>query len=216
MLRYVSRLKLADLVITGRDGGSIEDLWAFNDEDVARAIFECAIPVISAVGHEPDVTIADFVADVRAATPSNAAEIAVPDQEEIARLLHNMSLRANAAVSNRLRIYRTRLTEFQNRRVMKSPEGFLTERRMMLDILSERLQNAAYRALTKQKERFARSASMLDAMSPLKVLARGYAIATDENNRAVRNAGDVSDGERIFVRFERGSAKCLVEERMVE
>ncbi len=214
MIRFVSRNRLCDLIIAGRGGGSIEDLWAFNDERVARAVFDCEIPVISAVGHEPDVTVADFIADVRAATPSNAAELAVPDREALLRTLFDLRLRSETSLISRLRLCRAKLSDFQNRRVMKSPEGFIGERRMMLDFLSERLHSAAYRILAAQKERVAKDAAMLHAMSPLKVLSRGYAIASLDGGKVVRDAKDVRRGDTLFLRFYKGGARCVVEERL--
>ncbi|MDP4110014.1 MAG: exodeoxyribonuclease VII large subunit, partial [Bacillota bacterium] len=213
MLRFLSRKKLCDVIIAGRGGGSIEDLWAFNDERVARAIYECSIPVISAVGHEPDVTIADFTADVRAATPSNAAEIAVPEKTELLRKLSDSGLRSGTALKNRLRFYNMRLSELKSKRVLKTPQGFLQERRLTLDFLSERLNSAAYRIMSRQKERFIKNSSMLDAMSPLKVMSRGFSIAYDEKGRVIRASGDVTPGETLRVRFCSGSALCRVEER---
>lgn len=130
-IRYANRWNVADLIITGRGGGSIEDLWAFNDERVARAIFASEIPVISAVGHEPDVTIADFVADVRAATPSNGAEIAVPEQADVRALLLSLENRLGQAERKRLDVLASRLNELSARPVLQSPTGFLQNRGWM-------------------------------------------------------------------------------------
>ena len=141
-IRYANRWNVADLIITGRGGGSIEDLWAFNDERVARAIFASEIPVISAVGHEPDVTIADFAADVRAATPSNGAEIAVPEQADVRALLLSLENRLGQAERKRLDALASRLNELSARPVLQSPTGFLQNRRLDADRLSDRL-NAA-------------------------------------------------------------------------
>ena len=210
-LRYANRYKVADLIITGRGGGSIEDLWAFNDERVSRAIYESELPVISAVGHEPDVTIADFVADLRAATPSNAAELAVPDMSELREALSAARARLDQAVNRRLSERRKGLEELASRRVMQSPTGFIDQRRLELDSIRLRLDAAATARLGRERQEFSRLAAKLDALSPLKVLGRGYSIALDAGGRAVKDAGRLSPGERLELRFSKGSASCLVE-----
>ena len=210
-IRYANRHRLADLIITGRGGGSIEDLWAFNDERVARAIYESELPVISAVGHEPDVTIADFVADLRAATPSNAAELAVPDMSELREALSAARARLDQAVNRRLSERRKGLEELASRRVMQSPTGFIDQRRLELDSIRLRLDAAAMARLGRERQEFSRLAAKLDALSPLKVLGRGYSIALDAGGRAVKDAGRLSPGERLELRFSKGSASCLVE-----
>lgn len=210
-IRYANRHRLADLIITGRGGGSIEDLWTFNDERVARAIYESELPVISAVGHEPDVTIADFVADLRAATPSNAAELAVPDTSELREALSAARARLDQAVNRRLSERRKGLEELASRRVMQSPTGFIDQRRLELDSIRLRLDAAATARLGRERQEFSRLAAKLDALSPLKVLGRGYSIALDAGGRAVKDAGRLSPGERLELRFSKGSASCLVE-----
>ena len=210
-IRYANRHRLADLIITGRGGGSIEDLWAFNDERVARSIYESELPVISAVGHEPDVTIADFVADLRAATPSNAAELAVPDMSELREALSAARARLDQAVNRRLSERRKGLEELASRRVMQSPTGFIDQRRLELDSIRLRLDAAATARLGRERQEFSRLAAKLDALSPLKVLGRGYSIALDAGGRAVKDAGRLSPGERLELRFSKGSASCLVE-----
>lgn len=154
-IRYANAHKVADVLITGRGGGSMEDLWAFNDERVARAIFASEIPVISAVGHEPDVTISDFVADVRAATPSNAAELVAPDQAELRQTLANMHARMLAAVKKQLLFDRQRLGALAGRRVLQLPLGYLQDRRMLLDHESRMLATLMQRAVAQKKQRFA-------------------------------------------------------------
>ncbi len=210
-IRYANRHRLADLIITGRGGGSIEDLWAFNDERVARAIYESELPVISAVGHAPDVPIADFVADLRAATPSNAAELAVPDTSELREALSAARARLDQAVNRRLSERRKGLEELASRRVMQSPTGFIDQRRLELDSIRLRLDAAATARLGRERQEFSRLAAKLDALSPLKVLGRGYSIALDAGGRAVKDAGRLSPGERLELRFSKGSASCLVE-----
>ncbi len=211
-IRYANRWRVADLIITGRGGGSIEDLWAFNDERVARAIYESELPVISAVGHEPDVTIADFVADLRAATPSNGAELAVPDQAELRGAIGNMKKRMRNAISSRLASSRQRLMQLRQRRVMTDPGACVLDRRIALDH-SEALLIAAFQGLISRKRtRLAQNASALDAMSPLKVLARGYAIAEREDGRVLRSRKEAAPGERLHLRLADGALLCQVQE----
>lgn len=210
-IRYANRYKVADVIITGRGGGSIEDLWAFNDERVARAIYESELPVISAVGHEPDVTIADYVADLRAATPSNAAELAAPDMSELREAIMSARARLDQAVDRGIRERRKRLEELGSRRVMRSPTGFIDQRRLELDSIRLRLDSAASARLNREKQRFASLAAKLDALSPLKVLGRGYSIALDSEGRAVKEAGQLRPGDRLSLRLAKGEADCLVE-----
>lgn len=210
-LRYANKYRVADVIIIGRGGGSIEDLWAFNDERVARAIYASELPVISAVGHEPDVTIADFVADLRAATPSNAAELVAPDVSELRDAIRSASARLDQAIDRGLSQRRTALTELASRRVMQSPTGFIDQRRLELDSIRLRLGAAATGRLHRERQEFARLAAKLDALSPLKVLGRGYSIALDAEGRAVREADQLKAGDKLDLRLSRGGAKCLVE-----
>jgi exodeoxyribonuclease VII large subunit len=211
-IRYANEFKLADLIITGRGGGSIEDLWAFNDERVARAIFASEIPVISAVGHEPDVTISDDVADRRASTPSNAAEIAVPDQREISDLLAGYDLRTSQAMRKRIGSLRDRLEAVQARRVMTAPTAHIDQRRMELDRSRERLAAAEEQILAKRRQQFVALTASLDAMSPLRVLTRGYAIPTDEAGNVVRSVTEICTGDRLSLTMSDGSLGCLVDD----
>lgn len=189
----------------------MEDLWAFNDESVARAIFASEIPVISAVGHEPDVTIADFVADLRAATPSNGAELAVPDQNDVYAGLFQMERRMARAMERRLEQARTRMDRIGERRVLRDPMAAVEDRRTALDIQRTRLAGGMSAALSGEKERLARLAAGLDAMSPLKVLGRGYAIARKEDGGVVRFRSDTAPGDRLELRVSDGSIRCRVE-----
>ena len=210
-IRYANEFKLADLIITGRGGGSIEDLWAFNDERVARAIYASKIPVISAVGHEPDVTISDYVADRRASTPSNAAEIAVPEQSEIREMLTGYGLRADQSLRKRLDTLRERLKAYESKRVLTDPSAAINDRRLLLDHRQQRLSAAEDRILSAKKQEFVRLASKLDAMSPLRVLARGYAAAADESGALVKSASALFVGQQLSLRFADGAADCRVE-----
>lgn len=232
-LRYASEHKVADVVITGRGGGSIEDLWAFNDERVARAIYDCEIPVISAVGHEPDVTIADFVADLRAATPSNAAELAAPDVTELMQAIDSAMRRLENSMAKRISGSREALEALSSRRVLQSATGFIEQRRSQvetlrvrleaasvfasksrsqMDNLASRLDSALDAAMTRKKNEYLRAAAKLDALSPLKVLSRGYAIAMDEDGRAVKDSSGVRAGDKLTVRLASGALGCRVED----
>ena len=210
-IQLVNELNLADLIITGRGGGSLEDLWAFNDERVARAIFQSSIPVISAVGHEPDVTIADFVADLRAATPSNAAELAVPDKNEVRYAISAVRARMLKTIGSDISERRRRLVELSGKRVMLNPRYYVDDKRLLLDHSQDRLISATQQGLHSNRERFARIAASLDAMSPLKVLGRGYAIARREDGIVVKQSSDVTSGDRIMVRLQKDELNCIVE-----
>ena len=210
-IRYANRHAIADLIITGRGGGSIEDLWAFNDERVARAIYASEIPVISAVGHEPDVTISDYVADRRASTPSNAAEIAVPDASEQRQMLSSVSIRSAQAMDKRLRQMRSETDNLSSRRVLRDAGAYLDDRRIELDHLRDKLGASMESALARKKRDQVRLAAALDAMSPLRVLTRGYAVASDENGRIVTSTKMIRKGSRLHLRLSDGGADCTVE-----
>ena len=215
-IRYANRHRLADVLITGRGGGSLEDLWAFNDERVARAIYDSEIPVISAVGHEPDVAISDFVADRRASTPSNAAEIAVPDRMELLRWLDGADSRMARGVTRQLKASQERLDSLAQKRVLTDPTALIADKGMQLDHLQHRLA-AAMRAVTdRESGRLAALASALDALSPLRVLGRGYALAQTESGEVLRSAAQTAPGARIHVRLARGQLVCSVAETKEE
>ena len=215
-IRYANRHRLADVLITGRGGGSLEDLWAFNDERVARAIYDSEIPIISAVGHEPDVAISDFVADRRASTPSNAAEIAVPDMAELLRWLDGAGDRMARGVTRQLKASRERLDGLAGKRVLTDPMALVADKGMQLDHVQHRLA-AAMRAVTDQENgRFAALAASLDALSPLRVLGRGYALAQTEDGTVLRSAAQTAAGERIRVRLAQGQLVCDVAEAKEE
>lgn len=209
-INYANACKVADVIITGRGGGSIEDLWAFNDERVARAIFASSIPVISAVGHEPDVTIADYVADVRASTPSNAAEIAVPDRYELAQSLDFTADRMEKLLLRRIETYRERLEDIAQKGIFQSPRVYVDQRRATLQAAQERLAAVLKHLVAGKRERYVFLGASLDAMSPLAVLARGYSIARDEGGKVIKSAGGVKAGDRIDIRLHEGEIKCEV------
>lgn len=212
-LRYASAHRIADLVITGRGGGSMEDLWCFNDERVARAIYDCDIPVISAVGHEPDVTIADFVADLRAATPSNAAELAVPDQNELYANLAYYEDKFLSIMENRMEQARRELSRLSGSRAMQDPANYILDRRMLLDYQSRRLAHGLNTVMAGGRERFARLAASLDALSPLKVLGRGYSLVQTPAGEVVASIASVQTGDHLRVRLADGELDCHVDKR---
>ena len=215
-IRWCCRTASADLIITGRGGGSMEDLWAFNEEIVARAIYEADIPVISAVGHEPDVTISDFVADLRAATPSNAAELAVPDQNEIRAALYQSERRLEQGIQRLLTLRREQVNRLGGSRAMTDPGAFVRDKRLLLDYQSRRLVHGLDRSVSGQRERLARLAAALDAMSPLKVLGRGYAIAQKENGAVIASVADAEAGEEFVLRLRDGRLRSRVEKQEAE
>lgn len=201
----------ADLIITGRGGGSIEDLWAFNEEIVARAIYESEIPVISAVGHEPDVTISDFVADLRAATPSNAAELAVPDQNDLYARLDQLRARMKNAAERNIRQHRAVLDRFASSRALTSPDNYIQDRRMLLDYNQRRLVNGLNSVLSHSQRRITGLAASLDALSPLKVLGRGYSIAQTNDGTILSSVRQLKPDTRFRLRLSDGEVPCRIE-----
>ena len=210
-IRYANRWRVADLIITGRGGGSMEDLWAFNDERVARAIYESELPVISAVGHEPDVTISDFVADVRASTPSNAAEIAVPDAVELAAQLSGARAHMLQVLRQSLQLRRQALQTFSESRILRNPAAAVQDKRMELDLLHRKLTGLAQADLARRRQQFAALAASLDALSPLKVLGRGYSVAKDTTGQLLRSIEQTEVGQAITVTLGDGSLDCTVD-----
>ena len=211
-IRYANMHRLADLLIVGRGGGSIEDLWAFNDERVAYAIYQSDIPVISAVGHEPDVTISDFVADLRAATPSNAAELAVPDQDALRQTLDSMSTAMATALFRQLTAARRQYQLLSAHPALQSPVGYLEQRRKSLELLKNRLVSAQTHGISNRKARYIAMTAKLDAMSPLKVLTRGYAMAQMEDGTVLRSVAQVNTGDTIKISVSDGTLSAAVTE----
>ena len=209
---YANYYQLADLLIVGRGGGSIEDLWAFNDERVAQAIYHSQIPVISAVGHEPDVTISDFVADLRAATPSNAAELAVPDQDALRQNLDSISAVMANIVTRQLKNARRQLNILAQSPSLTSPEQYILQRKKALELLKGRVFTAQTRAIHAYKQRFIAATAKLDAMSPLKVLTRGYAMAQDEEKNLVRSVKQTRPGDQLYISVSDGVLTTTVTE----
>ena len=222
----------ADVMIVGRGGGSLEDLWAFNEEIVARAIYNSKIPVISAVGHEPDVTIADFVADLRASTPSGAAELAVPDRGELSILIDREQERLMTALENRLNGLANRLQAQENRLARCTPAQYVAERRRRTEELIERMRLAQRRKIDSLKTSFSYHekklrdmpgvllerrrgklqslSGQLDALSPLRVLARGFSVVTDAQNKIITDSADLQTGDAVTLRFAQGTAKAQI------
>lgn len=209
-IRYANYHNLADLLIVGRGGGSIEDLWAFNDEQVAYAIYNSEIPVISAVGHEPDVTISDFVADLRAATPSNAAELAVPDQEALLQTLDSVSSSMATALQRQLKASKQRLQLLSASASLQSPMAYLQQRLKALELLCSRMVSSQNEIANRSKQRFLSHAAKLDALSPLKVLSRGYAMLQTGEGNVLRSARKVSTGDRISITVHDGTMTATV------
>lgn len=209
---YANHFRLADLLIVGRGGGSIEDLWAFNDERVAQAIYQSQIPIISAVGHEPDVTISDYVADLRAATPSNAAELAVPDQDALRQTLDSMACAMAASVNRQIISARKRLNMLSCSPALLSPTGYLDQKRQNLMRIQERMLAAQIRFVDRKKQGFIGLTAKLDAMSPMKVLTRGYAMTQKDNGEVVRSVRQTDVGDTLRISLSDGQLCATVTE----
>ncbi len=208
---YANAHAIADVLIVGRGGGSVEDLWAFNDEGVSRAIFRSRIPVVSAVGHEPDVTISDFTADLRAATPSNAAELVAPDQSELRAALEGMRGSMLASMRQRLTRSRQQLTGLSASPMLRNPMNYLQERRLRLDKLTGDFRRVGTRLLQARRQGLIRLSASLDAMSPLKVLARGYSMTADADGRLISSVTEVSPGQSLTILVSDGRITAAVE-----
>jgi exodeoxyribonuclease VII large subunit len=210
-LKLLARVDGVDVIIIGRGGGSLEDLWAFNDEGLARAIRNCPVPVVSAVGHETDYTIADFAADLRAPTPSAAAELVVPSRSELAGQVDALRIRLAAATRRIVERKRIRLRGLAERPVLQRPQGRLLQDRQRLDDLIRRLGFVGGKMLESHRRELGALAGRLDALSPLAVLARGYAIARAESGAIIKDAHQVAVGDAIQVMVHKGQLHCRVE-----
>lgn len=199
-----------DVLIIGRGGGSIEELWAFNDERVARAVAGCSIPVISAVGHETDFTICDFAADLRAPTPSAAAELAVPDTAELLLRIEKAALSLRRSLQNELTQAQLRLKTVSSRRCLQSPYSLIEDRTQRLDYLSRSFASAAEKVLANADKRLSGAAGKLDMLSPLRVLARGYAIV-NRGEELITGVSEVKKGDTLSVRMQDGYIECTAE-----
>ncbi|MDP4168945.1 MAG: exodeoxyribonuclease VII large subunit, partial [Bacillota bacterium] len=208
-IKFFNREKKADVLILGRGGGSIEDLWAFNDEGLARAIYDSEIPVISAVGHETDFTIADFAADMRAPTPSAAAELCVPDSTALTHSFENLKQRIFLLTYNELKQKKKLVDMLKNSRVLTSPTQYLDERRMSLIYFSKSLENSAMTILMKKRHSLSCLGAKMDSLSPLAVLSRGYSFA-EGSHGILKTVSDVERGDSISVRLSDGRVSASV------
>lgn len=226
-IKRFSENKDADVIIIGRGGGSIEDLWAFNSEALARAIYDCPIPVISAVGHETDYTICDFVSDLRAPTPSAAAELAVPDKNDLKRQLNNVTLKMQNTLQLKINNYKNRVQNCAANRLLKSPTAVIDEKRLHLDRLTELLALNTERKLEKRsaklqelsnlmdlsvkmkletsKRRYIVLTSKLEALNPMSVISRGYSALFDDENKLIKSIDSLSVGQSFNVRMADGT-----------
>lgn len=207
---YFNDKKAADVLIVGRGGGSIEDLWAFNEEIVARAIFASEIPVISAVGHETDFTIADFVADLRAPTPSAAAELAVPSEEELTSRFKDIEMRLKIASKKVLENRQLLLKLYADKQVLKDPVSKIGEKGIYLDHLTKLFENAARGSLNKKQQELGLVISRLDALSPLATLNRGYSVVKDGGGKIIKSIEDVKTGDFISIIVKDGEIDATV------
>lgn len=204
--------RAADVIIIGRGGGSIEDLWEFNDEGLARAVYNSEIPVISAVGHETDFTICDFVADMRAPTPSAAAELAVPDANELQYALSTLKNRMFLNVSSGIADRRSRLEYLTSKGALKSPDEMLSNRSQRLDTAFSKMLSSYENRIGGKKVEFISAATALSKLDPMSVLMRGFAFVSDKNGKNVYSSQALAKGDKINVRFHDGSAVCEVKE----
>ena len=215
-MQYFNASHSVDVIIIGRGGGSIEDLWGFNDEGLARVIAASTIPVISAVGHETDFTICDFVADLRAPTPSAAAEMAVPDAVEFRKKVNNVTDHMALLLHRNLERSRKHLELLSARRVLADGEWILRDRRLLLDNMSERIQRRFDRMLTEQKSILSEYAGKLEALSPLAILSRGYGVVADREGSLIRSVGDVGVGDSVMLRLHDGTLETEVKSKIGE
>ena len=211
-IEFFNRTNGADVIIIGRGGGSIEDLWAFNSELLARTVAASKIPVISAVGHETDFTICDFVADMRAPTPSAAAEIAVPDTEELKRKITNIIKRESALLSQRIIASRAMVERFSKSRILTDPKAQIDDRRMALMSASERLSFALDSVIKDRKAELAVSAGKLSMLDPLAVIARGYGAVYNADGTIVKSTKNVRIGEKISLKLSDGTVGAEIRE----
>ena len=207
-IEYINKNKCADVIIAGRGGGSLEDLWAFNEEPVAMAIANSEIPVISAVGHETDFSISDFAADLRAPTPSAAAELAVPSSAELKALLAKNYSAMLSSIKKNLNYKRSVLSSFS----VKSPMDLINRNRIAIDNYEKHMTSAFYIKLQNKKKLLQVNAAKLKSLSPLSVLSRGYGVVSDEKGMVAKSAAQLCPGEKINVRMNDGTAKCTVDE----
>ena len=208
-IRIMNEKKLADVLIIGRGGGSLEDLWPFNEEIVARAIYDSEIPIISAVGHETDFTIADFVADLRAPTPSAAAELAVPDIFEVKQKIINYQDRSKLALKKKIEIMKLRFEKIMKSRIFTDPMRKIMDDSIILDDYMKRLENAMKEIKTENKNKYIELVTKLDSISPLKTLTRGYSL-TEKDGQIIKSASQIDKGDIITIKFSDGEKNAEI------
>ena len=208
-IKRMNEKKLADVLIIGRGGGSLEDLWPFNEEIVARAIYDSEIPIISAVGHETDFTIADFVADLRAPTPSAAAELAVPDIFEVKQKIINYQDRSKLALKKKIEIMKLRFEKIMKSRIFTDPMRKIMDDSIILDDYMKRLENAMKEIKTENKNKYIELVTKLDSISPLKTLTRGYSL-TEKDGQIIKSASQIDKGDIIIIKFSDGEKNAKV------
>ena len=209
-IEFMNKNKLADVLIIGRGGGSIEDLWPFNEEVVARAIFNSKIPIISAVGHETDFTIADFVADLRAPTPSAAAELAVANIDDVRENLRAYNNRYKVSLKKKIKLMKMSYEKCMTRQAFKNPTQKINEQYMLIDMKVKSLQNSILLKIKEDKTKFVKEVAKLDALSPLKTLTRGYSIISKQDGRIAKEVKDLSQGEKVSIRLSDGKVDAQV------
>ena len=208
-IKIMNEKKMADVLIIGRGGGSLEDLWPFNEEIVARAIYDSEIPIISAVGHETDFTIADFVADLRAPTPSAAAELAVPDIFEVKQKIINYQDRSKLALKKKIEIMKLRFEKIMKSRIFTDPMRKIMDDSIILDDYMKRLENAMKEIKTENKNKYIELVTKLDSISPLKTLTRGYSL-TEKDGQIIKSASQIDKGDIIIIKFSDGEKNAKV------
>lgn len=211
-IKFMNENKLADVLIIGRGGGSLEDLWPFNEEIVARAIYDSELPIISAVGHETDFTIADFVADLRAPTPSAAAELAVANIEDVRETLKLYNNRYKVALKKKIELMRLSYEKCMARPAYKNPTQKINEQYMVIDMKVKALQNSMMLKLKEAKTSFVKENAKLDSLSPLKTLTRGYSIVTkQESGKVIKSVNDLNSGEKVNLRLSDGQKTATID-----
>ena len=210
-IKFMNENKLADVLIIGRGGGSLEDLWPFNEEIVARAIYDSELPIISAVGHETDFTIADFVADLRAPTPSVAAELAVANIDDVRETLKLYNNRYKVALKKKIELMRLSYEKCMARPAYKNPTQKINEQYMVIDMKVKALQNNMMLKLKEAKTSFVKETAKLDSLSPLKTLTRGYSIVTEQDGKIIKSVNDLNSGEKVNLRLSDGQKTATID-----
>ncbi|MBR4892823.1 MAG: exodeoxyribonuclease VII large subunit [Clostridia bacterium] len=208
-IKYFNENKV-DVIIIGRGGGSVEDLWCFNEEEVAREIFKSTVPLISAVGHETDYTISDFVADLRAPTPSAAAELSVPSVYEVMEFINSSEKRMYLSLLKKIEFLNDKINMYKNSNVLKHPERILEKYQQDVSNFSDKLLLTYSDAISKFKERYIKNVALLDGLSPLKVLKRGYTFVEDDNGKVLDSVKNIISEDIINLKFADGKARCKV------